>query len=207
MTTSAALSITVSNIAVPPLVTVVLRAADVPAENMFGNWVRSSDSSAADAVALWNTDNGAAKVAPALVAPQHYVDITFNAEAGTAYHLWIRVRAQNDYFGNDSIHVQFSDAVDVAGSAIYRIGSSGAANSAQIVLQERDGGTISGWGWADQGWNGLGPSIYFATSGPHTLRIQQREDGAMFDQIVLSPDTFLTTPPGPQNRDATIVPR
>lgn len=207
MTTSASLSVTVSNIAMPPLVTVVLRAADVPAENMFGNWVRSSDSTAADAVALWNTDNGAAKVAPALVAPQHYVDITFTAKAGRAYHLWIRVRAQNDYFGNDSIHVQFSDAVDVAGSAIYRIGSSGAANSAQIVLQERDGGTISGWGWADQGWNGLGPSIYFATSGPHTLRIQQREDGAMFDQIVLSPDTFLTTPPGPQNRDATIVPR
>jgi Big-like domain-containing protein/phospholipase D-like protein len=208
-TTSAAVSVTVSNPATPPPPsgTIVLRAADVSLENIFGNWIRSSDSTAADGLALWNTDNGAAKTAPALVAPQHYVDITFNAEAGTAYHLWIRMRAQNDYYGNDSIHVQFSDAVDAAGSAIYRIGSSGADNSAQVVLQETDGGTISGWGWADQGWNGLGTQIYFATSGPHTLRIQQREDGAMFDQVVLSPNTFLTTPPGPQKQDNTIVPR
>ena len=166
-----------------------------------------SQSTAADWVALWNTDNGVAKIAPALVAPQHYVDITFNAEAGKAYHLWIRMRAQNDYYGNDSIHVQFSDAVDASGSPIYRIGSSGADNSAQVVLQETDNGPISGWGWADQGWNGLGSHIYFAASGPHTLRIQQREDGVMFDQIVLSPDTFLTAPPGQQNRDNTIVPK
>jgi hypothetical protein len=197
----------VSNTTPPPLSTIVLRAADVPLGNIAGNWVRSSDGTAADAVALWNTDNGASKIAPAPAVPQHYVDITFTAEAGTAYHLWIRMRAQNDYYGNDSIHVQFSDAVDAAGSPIYRIGSSGADNSAQVVLQEADGGAISGWGWADQGWNGLGTPIYFATSGPHTLRIQQREDGAMFDQIVLSPTTFFTTPPGPQNQDNTIVPR
>ena len=133
-----------------------------------------------------------AKIAPARVAPQHYVDVTFDAEAGAAYHLWIRMRAQNDYFGNDSIHVQFSDAVDAGGAPIYRIGSSSADNSAQVVLQETDGGTISGWGWADQGWNGLGSHIYFATSGPHTLRIQQREDGTIFDQIVLSSVAFLT---------------
>ena len=209
MTTSAAVSVHVFNTVTPPPPsgTIVLRAADVPAENIVGNWVRSSQSTAADSVALWNTDNGAAKIAPALTAPQHYVDITFNAAAGKAYHLWIRMRAQNDYYGNDSIHVQFSDAVDASGSPIYRIGSSGADNSAQVVQQETDNGPISGWGWADQGWNGLGTHIYFATSGSHTLRIQQREDGVLFDQIVLSPDTFLTAPPGQQNRDGTIVPR
>jgi hypothetical protein len=209
MTTSAAVSVSVANTVTPPpqSATIVLRAADVPAENIFGNWIKMAESTAADGVALWNTDNGAAKVTPAPVAPQHYLDLTFNAEAGTAYHLWIRMRAQNDYYGNDSIHVQFSDAVDASGSPIYRIGSSGVDNSAQVVLQEADGGTVSGWGWADQGWNGLGTQIYFATSGPHTLRIQQREDGAMFDQIVLSSTAFVTTPPGPQNRDNTIVPR
>lgn len=92
------------------------------------------------------------------------------------------MRAQNDYFGNHS-------------------------NSAQVVLEESDGAGVSGWGWADQGWNGLGPNIYFATSGSHTVRIQQRGDGVMFDQIVLSPTTYLTTPPGPQKRDTTIVPK
>jgi hypothetical protein len=172
-----------------------------------GNWTKLADSTAADGVALRNTDAGAAKIAPALVTPQNYVEIGFNAVAGTPYHLWIRLRAQNDYFGNDSIHVQFSDAIDASGQPVYRIGSAGADNSAQVVLQETDGGKVSGWGWADQGWNGPGAAIYFPTSGPHTLRIQQREDGALVDQIVLSPDTFLFLPPGAQTQDGTIVAR
>jgi hypothetical protein len=103
--------------------------------------------------------------------------------------------------------VQFSDAVDAAGSPLYRIGESGEENSTKVALQEFDNGPIQGWGWADNAWNGLAGPIYFAESGTHTLRIQQREDGVMFDQIVLSPDTFLTTAPGRQNQDTTIVPR
>ncbi|MEP6916494.1 MAG: Ig-like domain-containing protein, partial [Acidobacteriota bacterium] len=204
---SSPVTVTVSNTTAPPApTTIVLHAANVPAGNLFGNWIRSNDNTAADGIALWNIDNGIAKIAPAPVAPQHYVDITFNAQANTAYHLWIRMRAQNDYFGNDSIHVQFSDSVNAANAPIYRIGSSGTDNSAQVVLQERDGGLISGWGWADQGWNGNGPEIYFASSGQHTLRIGQREDGTIVDQIVLSSDVYLTTPPGAQNHDNTILP-
>jgi hypothetical protein len=37
------------------------------------------------------------------------------------------------------------------------------------------------------------------------LRIQQREDGPIVDQIVLSPNTYLTTPPGPRQNDGTIL--
>ena len=81
------------------------------------------------------------------------------------------------------------------------------ANSAEVVLAEQDGGTISGWGWADQGWNGLGDPIYFAGSATHTLRIQQREDGPSIDQFVLSPDTYFTVAPGPQKNDTTILPK
>lgn len=199
--------VTVSNTAPPPSATIVLRAVDLPASGLHGNWVQAVDPTAADGLALWNTDNGAAKISPALVAPANYVEMAFTPQAGRPYHLWIRMRAQNDFYGNDSIHVQFSDAVDASNLPIYRIGSSGSGNSAQVVLQETDGGTIAGWGWADQGWNGLGAAIYFATSNPQTIRIQQREDGAMIDQIVLSPDTFLTTAPGAQHHDTTIVPR
>jgi YD repeat-containing protein len=206
-TSSATVTVTVVNPDPQPSGTVVLHAAQVPDNQLIGNWAKVPDSTAADNIALRNSDKGAAKIAPALIAPQNYVETTFNALAGTAYHLWIRMRAQNDFFGNDSIHVQFSDAVDSMGTPIYRIGSSGADNSAQVVLQESDGGIVSGWGWADQGWNGPGVLIYFATSGPHTIRIQQREDGAMFDQIVLSPDTYVTFPPGAQTQDHTILPQ
>ena len=69
-----------------------------------------------------------------------------------------------------------------------------------------DGGTISGWGWADQGWNGLGRPDLFRDFRSHTLRIQQREDGPRFDQVVLSPDTYFTVAPGPQKNDNTKLP-
>ncbi len=117
------------------------------------------------------------------------------------------MKALNNNFANDSIHAQFSDSVNAVGAPIYRIGSTGAENSAQVVLQESDNGILSGWGWADQGWNGAGRHIYFTTSGKHTLRIQEREDGVTIDQIVLSPDTFLTVAPGLQHDDTTIIPK
>ena len=47
----------------------------------------------------------------------------------------------------------------------------------------------------------------FATSGTHTVRLQVREDGAAFDQIVLSPATYLHAAPGPPTSDHTIVPK
>ena len=106
---------------------------------------------------------------------------------------------------NDSIHVQFSDSITSTGAATMQIGS---ASSAEIVLQNGDADTgISGWGWADNGWNVAGPHIYFRTSGSHTLRVQQREDGAVVDQIVLSPNQYLTHAPGARDNDTTKLAR
>ena len=53
----------------------------------------------------------------------------------------------------------------------------------------------------------MGPLIYFANSGTHTLRIQVREDGLSIDQIVLSPNTYLNSSPGLLKNDTTILPR
>ena len=39
----------------------------------------------------------------------------------------------------------------------------------------------------------------------YTLRVQQREDGAIIDQIVLSAATYLTNPPGTRLNDTTII--
>lgn len=41
--------------------------------------------------------------------------------------------------------------------------------------------------------------------GPHTIRVQVREDCLAIDQIVLSPSTYLNAAPGPQKNDTTIV--
>jgi endonuclease/exonuclease/phosphatase family metal-dependent hydrolase len=56
---------------------------------------------------------------------------------------------------------------------------------------------VKGWKWQDNGygWGALGPAIYFATTGPQTLRVQTREDGLSIDRILLSPSKYLKTRP------------
>ena len=107
---------------------------------------------------------------------------------------------------NDSVYVQFDDSVTSGGAAQYRLGTTSAAT---VVLQDGDGATVNGWGWQDNGWGVgvLGSNIYFANDGTHTIRIQAREDGFSIDQIVLSPDTFLTTSPGSTILDETKLPK
>jgi regulation of enolase protein 1 (concanavalin A-like superfamily) len=183
---------------------VVMWMSNVPSGNLHGNWTRVSDANAGGGAALQNTDRSAAKVTPALASPTNYIEQTFTAQAGIPYHLWIRMRAQGDATWNDSIHVQFNDSLDAAGSAVMRIGTTG---SAEVVLQNGDnGGAPQGYGWADNGWNTMGPNVYFATSGTHTVRIQQREDGAIVDEVVLSPGKYLCGPPGSRLSDMTILP-
>jgi hypothetical protein len=183
--------------------TVVLWASLVQAADVHGNWQLQTDTTAAGNATLFNHDLAAAKIAPALAAPANYFETTFQATSGVPYHLWVRLRAQNNSSSNDSVHVQFNDAVDEVGTATLRIGTT---SSAEVVLQNGpNGAPDQGWGWADNGWGVLGQNIYFASSGTHTLRVQQREDGASVDQIVLSPDEYLTLAPGPRHDDTTIL--
>jgi hypothetical protein len=51
----------------------------------------------------------------------------------------------------------------------------------------------------------MGTNITFETTGLQTLRVQPREDGLAIDQIVLSPQQFLTATPGTLKNDTTIV--
>jgi len=187
----------------PPEPNVVLWTANAAAQDIDGNWQRITDSTAAGGAALSNPDAGQAKISPALATPSNFFEMTFSAKAGVAYHLWVRLRAQNNSLSNDSIHLQFSDSVDSGGAPIMRTDTTG---SAEVVLQDGPNGAADHeWGWADNGWGAPGTNIYFAATGTHTVRIQQREDGAIVDQIVLSPSTYLTTPPGPRRDDTTII--
>ncbi len=131
--------------------------------------------------------------------------MTFNAEAGRPYRLWIRAKALDDFWGNDSVWVQFSDSVNSSGAAVFRIGTT---TGTEINLEDCSGCGLSGWGWQDNGWGVgvLGPQIFFATTGTHTIRIQGREDGVSIDQIVLSPSTYLFTSPGALKNDNTVLP-
>jgi hypothetical protein len=126
------------------------------------------------------------------------------AVQGVPYHLWIRLRAEADHWDNDSISVQFSGSVDAAGNPIYRIGTT---QSNFVSLEEGDGAGLEGWGWNDNHYGDLAAPIYFNATGEHTLRIQQRQDGVLLDQIVLSAGTYYDTRPGILKNDTTIVPK
>jgi regulation of enolase protein 1 (concanavalin A-like superfamily) len=181
---------------------IVLYAAD--ATTVAGPWRLENDSTAAAGKRAWIPDMGVPKVVTPLANPSGYVEFTFNADAGRPYRLWIRGMAERNDWSNDSAHVQFAGAVDAQGTPIYAIGT---ASAAQFMLESCSGCGVAGWGWEDHAWgtNVTAPPIYFATSGPHRIRIQNREDGLSIDQIVLSAERYFNAPPGPNKLDATIV--
>ena len=183
---------------------IVLYATD--GSNLHGNWVRQPDATAAGGQTLASVDRGWANLAAPLPAPADFVEFTFSAPAGTPYRLWMRLRASGNSVDNDSLFVQLSDAVSPNGTPALAIGSTDGitVNLAGYAL----GSGLSGWGWRDGAyWLTQTPAIVFAGGGSHTLRVQTREDGVVFDQIVLSPATFLASAPGGSAGDATIIPR
>lgn len=180
---------------------IILTAAD--AKNLNGHWSLVSDSSAAGGRAISSSDSGWATTDTALASPGNYFEFSFDASAGTSYHVWLRLAAGGNSKYNDSLYVQFSDSTDTNGSAIYRIGTSSALD---VNLQSCNGCALSGWGWMDGAyWLSQPAIIRFASSGTHTLRIQTREDGVSLDQAVLSPSAYLTSAPGPVLNDFTIL--
>ena len=89
--------------------------------------------------------------------------------------------------------MQFSDAVDAGGKSQARTGTTAGL---AMVLEEGSGAGLSGWGWNDANYGGPASPVYFASSGPHTLRLQEREDGIQIDQIVISSAAYTNKRPG-----------
>ncbi|HYP26978.1 MAG TPA: Ig-like domain-containing protein [Blastocatellia bacterium] len=201
---SETITVRVANSAPPAADTIVLYASEAPLKA--GGWTAVADSSAAGGSRIHLADAGRAKVSTPLANPPSYFEMTFSAVAGRPYRLWIRGKAQSDFWGNDSVYVQFSGSVNSGGAAVYRIGTT---SGTEMNLEDCSGCGLSGWGWQDNGWGVgvLGPVIYFQTTGTQTIRVQNREDGLSIDQIVLSPSDYLNTSPGALKYDNTILPR
>ncbi|MEO8075613.1 MAG: endonuclease/exonuclease/phosphatase family protein [Acidobacteriota bacterium] len=168
-----------------------------------GAWALVNDATAAGGARLANPDAGVAKVGTPLASPATYFELKFTPDAGKAYRLWIRSKAQNDSWTNDSVFVQFSGSRTAGGAAAFRIGTSAAT---VYSLEEGSGAGESGWGWQDNGYGYgvLGDLIYFDGTA-QTIRVQAREDGISIDQIVLSAATYASRAPGSTKNDATIL--
>jgi len=174
------------------------------AKPIAGNWRVVADATAAGGARVEQPNAGVPKIPAPLADPPNYFELTFTAEPNRAYRLWLRGRAQNDSYNNDSVYVQFSGSVTSTGTPTYRIGTTDAAT---VVLEDCGGCGVSGWGWQDNGYGAgvFGPLLYF-TGGTQRIRIQGREDGISIDQIVLSPNKYLTSSPGLTKSDTTILP-
>ncbi|HMF60657.1 MAG TPA: hypothetical protein VK595_09810, partial [Vicinamibacterales bacterium] len=148
---------------------------------------------------------GAPKLNAPLAVPANYFELSFYALAGEPYRLWLRGRADANHWANDSVYVQFDEAVAESGTSLFRIGTTSATT---LVLEDATNAVLDGWGWQDNGYGPgvLGPAVRFARTGMHTLRVQTREDGLAIDQLVLSAGRYLFVPPGPPRRDATLLP-
>lgn len=188
----------------PPTATeVVIYAGDIQTTALHGSWAVGSDATSPSSVKLVTPDNGVANPNNPLAAPVDYIDVSFTADANTPYTFWLRLKATANNKYNDAVWVQFSDAL-VNGAPAYPIGTT----SGLLVNLATDGtgSSLNNWGWQNTAyWLSQPTTLTFANTGTHTLRIQVREDGVQFDQIVLSPSTYLTAPPGPVTNDSTIV--
>jgi regulation of enolase protein 1 (concanavalin A-like superfamily) len=183
---------------------VVVYASDLPASALHGSWTKSNDPTSPDATKLVTTDAGESWINAPLASPTHYVDVTFNANAGVPYTIWLRLQALGNSKWNDSLWVQFSDAF-AGGSQVFPLNST----SGLLVNLATDGtaNSLNAWGWQNGAyWFAQPTTVTFGTNGSHTLRIQLREDGVQLDQIVLSPSTYLSTAPGSVTNDNTIGP-
>jgi hypothetical protein len=143
----------------------------------------------------------AGKLASASGSPASYFEASFTVDAGKPYHLWLRMKADNDAYTNDSVFVQFSGLQSGTGTPLWRIGSSDAA---AVSLEEGNGAGLQGWGWNDSAYGSLGAPVYFS-GGTQKIRIQVREDGVSIDQIVLSAAKYLNTSPGSLKNDTKIL--
>lgn len=167
-----------------------------------GAWVLQNDSSAAAGVKTLTPDAGWSTTSTPLAGPADYLEATFDAAASTPYAIWLRLRATGDTKYSESVWVQFSGA-RAGGNIVYPIGTTSAL---LVNLEPCYGCGVSGWGWQNGAyWLAQATTVTFAASGPHTIRIQVREDGAQIDQIVLSPSRYLASAPGPVRDDGTIV--
>lgn len=180
---------------------IVLYASDVT--TVSGNWTKAQDATGAGGMSMSSSDYGWSSPNSPLPSPNDYFEATFSAPSYVKYHVWLRLRAGSDSKYNDSVWVQFSDALDSNGSSIY---TSGTTSGLAINLENCSGCGDSGWGWQDKSyWLTQANVVQFPSSGTHTIRIQTREDGVKVDQIVLSPSTYMSSAPGSVTNDTTIV--
>ena len=96
-----------ANAQTPDSADIVLYASETTAK--VGNWLTEADGTAAGGTRIRYPDAGGPKLTEAFANPAHYFELTFTAQAGISYRLWMRGKADANSTNNDSAWVQFSE--------------------------------------------------------------------------------------------------
>jgi hypothetical protein len=179
--------------------------ANMAVDECCGAWNQVNDPTAAGGMRMHHPNANAPKLASPVASPQNYIERHFVADPSQVYKLWVRMKAENNVPSNDSVFVQFTGAVDQAGTA-YAIGTTSAL---ALNLETCSGCGLAGWGWRDERWgpaqNGAPVLLRFPNGGWQTIRIQTREDGVSIDEFVLSGQEFRSTAPGGAKNDTHML--
>jgi glucose/arabinose dehydrogenase len=133
------------------------------------NWIASKATGFSGTGSLTTANPGALiDTGFATTSPQLNYRVNFT-RAGT-YHVW--VRGLGPAATDDSLHV----------------GLDGAA----VSTSDRVGGFTTSFGWSRSTMDGPTATIVVATPGLHTLNVWMREDGTVFDKLLLTTNASYT---------------
>src|SRR5205823_1051787 len=110
-----------------PCVTLDAKASDPDQHALTVEWFDSSGASIGTAFGGFSAHDhnlGAPKVAQPSEAPANTVTIPFLADPNLTYKLWVRLKADDNFWANDSVWMQFSGALTVPSQDnVYRPGT------------------------------------------------------------------------------------
>ena len=123
--------------------------------------------------------------------PESDPHVTFEVpvRSGVPYRCWIHMKVGEPKGRSTAniVYVQFSKSVDRANQEIFRLST----NSYLIAR----GPAQPGWTWVDCDAEDGEYLVYFESDGKARVRIQAGAEGVGFDQFLLSPAKFLSSPP------------
>jgi hypothetical protein len=100
---------------------IIITANDIPDSQIHGSWKKIRDSSASINPVLKDLSGIGEDDELPQVKPKDYFEASFFAQRGVDYHLWVRMKAENNSTSHDSVYLQFSDTIDPQGNPRYRI--------------------------------------------------------------------------------------
>ena len=123
-----------------------------------------------DTNVIYDTSTGFATVSPEL---QYQVQIQ---TTGT-YYVWVRGYGKDG--GSDSVHVGL-DGVSASSDRLNNF-------------------ALGSYSWTKSTWDSVAATVNITTAGTHTLNVWMREDGFIFDKIILTQDpNYIPSGVGPQ---------